>query len=307
MPRRAIATALFTCAIFAVAAGVLGSQEDWFRLRTSFKGTLLLSHSPEAPLLFPERDTATSFWRVRFEPEARLGTRFTLGAAYEQRIRVFSSASGAAGLGILPPDTPAPYRIRQLDWSSTTSDSSWRHEIDRAYLAVHLEDVELTSAVKPWAGAGRSLRRRGSLLAVHSARSGSRMEKGCRRDSRGLQAHHPFLARRSGSVRRKPGRVGLRRALSRIRGELDSSSSADTEPRRLFGITSSPPSAGRRSTESSCSARPRPCLRRLGAKIGGAEGGLRGSYRIPVANGILLFVEYHYWDSEPQFGDPSAF
>jgi hypothetical protein len=308
MPRRAIATALFACAIFAVAADVLGSQEDWFRLRTSFKGTLLLSHSPEAPLLFPERDTATSFWRVRFEPEARLGTRFTLGAAYEQRIRVFSSASGAAGLGILPPDTPAPYRIRQLDWSiSRSSGSSWRHEIDRAYLAAHLENVELTLG-RQAVGWGRGVLF--GAVDLFSPFTPLEADREWRRGVDAIRADFELSTRSSldvvGAFGESLDESAFAARLRGYRGSLDLELVGGYRARDVFfGVTSSAAVSGAEFHGELALFRAPEALPAGGL---GSEGRvalkvvLGGSHRIPVANGILLFVEYHY----SGFGAPSA-
>jgi hypothetical protein len=97
------------------------------------------------PELFPERDSATSFWRARFEPTVHVGSSLTVAMAYEQRLRAFTQEPGLAGGGILPGDTPAPFRIRQLDWAIREhSGLAWRHEIDRAYLAWKLPAANIT-------------------------------------------------------------------------------------------------------------------------------------------------------------------
>jgi hypothetical protein len=298
---RAIWISIF---VFAIASGPLLAQEGWFRLRTSFKGTLLVSRAPEAPLLFPERDSATSFWRIRFEPEARLGERFSLGAAYEQRIRVFSTASGAAGLGILPPDTPAPYRVTQLDWSiSSSTGSSWRHEIDRAYLAAHLERVELTVG-RQAIGWGRGVLF--GAVDLFSPFTPLEADREWRRGVDAIRADFKLTTRSSLDVVSAFGeRMDESAFAARFRGyrgEQDLELVAGYRARDVFvGVTSSAALGG---TEIHGEL----AFFRAPEALPGQEGRaapkavLGGSYRIPVANGILLFVEYHY----SGFGAPSA-
>ncbi len=118
-----------------------------FTMRFSLKGAALISQAPNAPMLYPERNAATSFWRLRFEPELRLfpaGPDVAIVAAYEQRLRV-SSASTELSAGILPSEAPAPYRLSPLDWQLARSQgSSWRHEIDRFSAVARLSRVTVT-------------------------------------------------------------------------------------------------------------------------------------------------------------------
>ena len=119
--------------------------EELLTFRTSLKASGLFSRAPDDPFLFPEQNSATSFWRLRVEPKVRVGTKVIIDAAYEQRLRVHSGAAGLVGAGVLPPDTPAPYRVRQLDWQIALSPSyAWRHEIDRASLGLHLPGADVT-------------------------------------------------------------------------------------------------------------------------------------------------------------------
>jgi hypothetical protein len=305
--RGALPTAVVACALLAVDARDLAAQ-DWFRLRTSFKGTLLLAHAPDAPLLFPERDTATSFWRVRFEPEARLGARFTLGAAYEQRIRVFSAASGAAGLAILPPDTPAPYRIRQLDWNiSSSSGSTWRHEIDRAYLAAHLARVELTVG-RQAVGWGRGVLF--GAVDLFSPFTPLEADREWRRGVDAVRADFKITTRSSldvvGAFGESLDESAFAARFRGYRGELDLEVAGGYRARDAFvGITSSSPVGGAEIHGELAFFRAPEALPAggLGSEDRNAlKAVLGGSYRIPVANGILLFVEYHY----SGFGAPSA-
>lgn len=284
----------------ALVADFAAAQEEPFRLRTSFKGTLLLSHAPDAPLLFPERDSATSFWRFRVEPQARLGGRFTLGAAYEQRVRVFSAAAGAAGLGILPPDTPAPYRVRQLDWSiSSTSGSSWRHEIDRAYIAAHLERVELTLG-RQAVGWGRGVLF--GAVDLFSPFTPLEADRESRRGVDAIRADFKLTTRSSLDAVAAFGEslddsaFGAR--FRGYRGELDIELVAGYRARDVFfGITSSVAVGGAEVHGELALFRAPESLPAggLGSEGRGALKAVAGtSYRVPVGNGVLLFVEYHY-------------
>jgi hypothetical protein len=284
----------------SLVAEALAAQEDGLRFRTSFKGTLLLSRSPEALEFFPERDSATSFWRLRVEPEARLGERFTLGAAYEHRIRVFSTASGAAALAILPPDTPAPYRIRQLDWSiSTTSGSSWRHEIDRGYLAAHLERVELTLG-RQAVGWGRGVLF--GAVDLFSPFTPLEADREWRRGVDAVRADVRLTDRSSldvvGAFGESLDESAFAARFRGYRGEADLEIAAGYRARdTFFGFTSSAAVGGAEIHGEIAFFR---APEELPAGGLGEEGRVAlkavagGSYRIPVANGILLFLEYHY-------------
>lgn len=305
MRRRAIPAAVFACVL---GAHPVLAQEEWFRLRTSLKGTLLLSHAPDAPELFPERDSATSFWRVRFEPEARLSDRFILGAAYEQRIRVFSTASGAAGLGILPPDTPAPYRLSQLDWSiSTTSGSTWRHEIDRAYLAAHLERVELTVG-RQAIGWGRGVLF--GAVDLFSPFTPLEADREWRRGVDAVRADVKLTTRFSldvvGAFGERTDESAFAARFRGYRGEQDVELVAGYRARDVFAGVTSSAALGGTEVHGELAYFLAPEALPAGGMGDEDRGALKavlgGSYRIPFANGILLFVEYHY----SGFGAPSA-
>jgi hypothetical protein len=290
-------------AAWSLAAGnplTVLATDNAFNVRTSFKGTLLISRAPDAPLLFPERDSATTFWRARFEPEARLGDRASLGAAYEQRFRVFSSASGAAGLGILPPDTPAPYRIVQLDWSiSQTEGFSWRHEIDRAYLALHSSRLELTFG-RQAVGWGRGVLF--GAVDLFSPFTPLEVDREWRRGVDAIRADFKLTSRASLDVVGAFGEtlddsafaarfrgyrgnmdlelVGGFRAQDVLAGITSSAAVGDAEVHgelAFFRAPESLPAGG------------------LGSEDRGAIKAVAGgSYRFALGNGIPLFIEYHY-------------
>ena len=107
-------------------------------VRGALKLTALGSRAPDDPRLYPDRSTGTAFSRFRLEVTGRPREDLAYEFAYEQRALATSHA-GAAGGGILPSVAPAPFRIRQLDWPLVEHGGrlSWRHEIDRALVAVH--------------------------------------------------------------------------------------------------------------------------------------------------------------------------
>lgn len=108
-----------------------GSQS--FDLDTALKGTLVMTHAPDDPLLYPEENSSSSLWRgrlgLKLQPIEPLHVEF----AYEHRITLVSEGAGGAGLLFLPSSARAPFRIRQLDWEIASSGDtySYRHEIDR--------------------------------------------------------------------------------------------------------------------------------------------------------------------------------
>lgn len=121
-------------------------EEHRLELSTSLKGSWLYSRYPVSSLaavMLPvsERDSALAFWRLRLMFAGRHGSRITSEIAYENRIRdVVNGAWQVAGSsGVLPSEASAPYRISQLDEPVTVRSNvfSHRHELDRAYVAVH--------------------------------------------------------------------------------------------------------------------------------------------------------------------------
>ena len=116
-----------------------------FAFRTSIKASALAARAPDAPLLFPERATAESLFRLRLEPEVRIGTKAVFTLAYEQRLRLTSGTTGIAAIAILPPQAATPYRIWALDWDvAESSGATWRHEIDRASVQLSMKRSDIT-------------------------------------------------------------------------------------------------------------------------------------------------------------------
>lgn len=284
----------------------LWTGEDGRRLelRTSLKASLLPWHAPDDPVLFPERDGAASLWRLRLEPELRASPALLMVAAYEQRLRVASTAQGLAGLGALPRDVPAPYRIRQLDWSiSAGGGHSWRHEIDRGFVALRLGRVDVTVG-RQAIGWGR-----GVLFGAVDLFAPFTPLEGDREWRRGVDAvkvdvglaerisfeavgafGRPFEPSPldnsvlAGRLRGYAGQVDLElvggwRAADVFAGLASSAAIGDAEAHGELAFFRAP--------------EPLPAGGQIGDRVA-IKGVAGGSYRFPLGKGLVTFLEYHY-------------
>lgn len=268
-------------------------------IRYSVKSSLLLSQLPDDQTLVPDRGSATGFWRVRVEPTLRVGQRITFDVAFEQRLRLFSSASGVAGGGALPAEAAAPFRVRQLDWRvASTSNAEWRAEIDRAAVHLHFAGADLTVG-RQAIGWGR-----GALFGAVDLFAPFTPLEADREWRRGVDAVR-------GDVK-----LGDRVSLDTV-GAFDETLRRSTFATRLRGY------AGKGDVEILGGYRAHDLFAGMtsSAAVGGIElhGELAvfhtdgvtgsidfadprsvvkavagGSYRLPVGNGVLLYAEYHY-------------
>lgn len=145
----AFALVLLTTPLLASAVEIFSDEEgeQSVSLDGAFKATSLLSYAPDDRLLFPERESAVGLFRFRLGLNAQLNEWINSEIAYEHRARIVSEDAGiSAGGGILPSEAEAPYRISQLDWQLAEHDStfSYRHELDRAFVALHPDWGEIT-------------------------------------------------------------------------------------------------------------------------------------------------------------------
>jgi hypothetical protein len=132
----------------AAAAALLAAappgEGETLELRPSLKSTALVQRDLGALPPGAERDAGAGLWRFRLEGTARPADAVELTAAWETRLRV-DSAGEAAGLGVLPPAAPAPFRLRQLDAALAEGPGlSWRHELDRGAAQARLGPVRAT-------------------------------------------------------------------------------------------------------------------------------------------------------------------
>lgn len=154
--RRVVAAIL---GLVAVATACLGqprgarARELWssddlehsLSLDSAFKTTWLLSHAPDDPLLFPERDTETGLLRLRLSLAGTFGPHVDSRVSYEHRARMQSDPGGLGAVALLPPTAPAPFRIRPVQATILDRPAVTHvHEVDRAWVALHLQPVELT-------------------------------------------------------------------------------------------------------------------------------------------------------------------
>ncbi len=292
----------------AAARELWADGERSLALRTSLKASALLSRAPDDPQLFPEQVSSASLWRLRIELEGRPGPSLTVAAAYEQRLRTFTPGEGAAGAAILPPEAPAPFRIGQLDWSIAQGTGlAWRHEIDRAFVALHLSRAEVTVG-RQAIGWGRGVLfgavdlfapftpleadrewRRGVDAVRADVRFGDRFSLDGVAALGETADASAFAARLRGYVGRVDGELVLgRRAGDLVAGGTTSMAVGDAELHgelAFFRAREALPAGGILGDD------------RLAAK---AVAG--GSYRFAVGNGITVVAEYHY----SSFGAASA-
>lgn len=110
------------------------------------KVTSLFSYAPDDPILYPSRRSAVGLARVRLGLDVRFSELAAAQLAYEHRMQLSSGSGGlSASAGVLPSFAAAPYLLAQLDWQLTADDRfSYRHEIDRAFVALRPKWGEVT-------------------------------------------------------------------------------------------------------------------------------------------------------------------
>lgn len=282
-----------------LSAQTQGEDEQTFTLRYSFKSSVLLSQLPDDPALFPDRSAATGFWRFRIEPAVRIGGESSFDFAFEQRVLVFSSASNSAGVGVLPSNGVAPFRIRQLDWSLASSpNAEWRGEIDRAAVHLQVASAELTVG-RQAIGWGRGVLfgavdlfapftpleadrewRRGVDAVRADVKLADRVSLDTVAAFGDTLAHSALVTRLRGySGKADVEILGGARARDLFAGVTSSAAVGDVELHGELAWFRTPPTQG-----SAIFADARSILK---AVIG-------GSYRLPLGNGVPLYVEYHY-------------
>jgi hypothetical protein len=280
--------------------GAADVQSGPVSVRWSLKGGALFSGQPDVPALFAEGASATAFGRARVEPTIRLGDDASFEMAYEQRARISSSAQTGLVTGALPPVTPAPYRLAQLDWQiAAGAQGFWRQEIDRAALRWRASALTVTagrqavgwgrgvvfSAVDLFAPfspleADREWRRGVDALSA-STRLGARASLD------GVAAFGRHLASDSAVAVRVRGyagdvdveAVGGRRGRDVFGGLASSAAVGAAEVHGELAVFGTPAVAG-----STSFADPRTIVKAVAG----------GSARAPVGSGLLVYVEYHY-------------
>lgn len=309
-PRRAPALALLAAlAVLAPRAAhartLFEEGEMQLELRSAFKSSLLLLFPPDDPVLHPASPAGAGFFRLRFDLTANLTEYLTASVAYEHRARAASVAGAASST--LPPIAPAPFRLTQGDWVVVNDAPSYlhQHEIDRAYVTLHLPFLELTVG-RQAIGLGRGVVF--SAVDVFAPFSPTEVDREWRRgvDAVRAELRIPEVSELSADVIVAFGEVG--------RGRLESVA-ALARLRVLLGDVDGAVMVGRRGDDEMVGAL-------LSATIGDAEvhaegalfgtdgrgvdGGflgtdgvvlkavLGGSYVIDVGTGLRVALEYHY-------------
>ena len=275
-------------------------------LRMALKSSVLLSQLPDDELLFPDRGSATGFWRFRIEPTLRWGEQASFDFAFEQRLRLFSSASGLAGASVLPPDAPAPYRIRQLDWLFASSPhAEWRGEIDRAAVRLHHSRTDLTVG-RQAIGWGRGVLF--GAVDLFSPFSPLEADREWRRGVDAIRADVKLGDRVSldsvGAFADTIDRSAFATRLRGYAGKADIELLAGSRAHDGFAGVTSSAAVGDIELHGELAlfltpAVPGSVVFADAQSIVKAVAG--GSYRLPVGNGVLLYGEYHY----SGFGAPS--
>ncbi|MBZ5556251.1 MAG: hypothetical protein LAO77_03145 [Acidobacteriia bacterium] len=256
-----------------------------FALRSSLKSSVLLSQLPDDPFLFPDRGSATGFWRFRLEPSGRVNDIVTVEGAFEQRFLVFSTTSTGVGAGVLPAEAAAPYRLRQLDWSvASSANADWRAEIDRAAVHVRLPRANVTIG-RQAIGWGR-----GVLFGAVDLFAPFTPLEADREWRRGVDAVRADV--------KLADRVSLD-AVGAFGDSLDRSVAA-ARLRGYAGTADVEVMAGKRASDAFAGATSSIAIgdvevhgeaARFGDVMKAVAG---GSYRFPLGHGLLTFVEYHY-------------
>jgi hypothetical protein len=120
-------------------------------LRITGKMTSLTSNLPDDPLLFSEDWSQTALARLRLGLEIEHSDTMNSEFAYEQRARWTSTGAGIGAVGgFLPSEARVPFRLASLDWEIAGDDDfAWRHDIDRALVALHPQPPKEDTPANP--------------------------------------------------------------------------------------------------------------------------------------------------------------
>lgn len=281
--------------------------EGEFRLelRSAFKGSFLLLFPPDDPIVHPESPAGAGSFRLRFDLSANLTEYFTAAVAYEHRAR--AASAGGGGSSTLPLVAPAPWRLTQGDWVIVDDSPGYlhQHEIDRAYVALHLPFLELTAG-RQAIGLGRGVLF--SAVDIFAPFSPTEVDREWRR---GVDAVHaelriPEVSELSADVIVALGDFSADRlqtfvALGRLRvllGDVDASVMLGRRGEdNMVGVTAS-------ATIGDAEVHAEGAL--FGTDGRGIDGGFLGTDRVvakallggstmfDVGTGLRLVLEYHY-------------
>jgi len=291
----------------AVAATALELWTDetgdrYVNLSTTVKGTSLSAWNPDEPLLYGDDRTETGLFRLRLGVETRFSERVNAELAYEHRMQWTSTDAGAGrGIGAIPTLGEAPYRVTQLDWQVTEDGNRffWRHEIDRALVAIHPGWGEITLG-RQAIGLGRGVMF--GAVDVFAPFSPTEVDREWRRGVDGLRVEYHTSPTSSVEFLSAFGESWDESAmLARVRGYI-----GDFDGSLIIGKRADDFMAGGVLSAILGDAEGHIELALFNTPESQADGGLfgkddlvlkavlGGSYTFSIGNGLTLVGEYHY-------------
>lgn len=294
-----MAAGLVWCVLTAADASAQAAPDQASRrldVRWSFKGTGVLT-----------RPSQLGFLRLRAEPTVRLTGRTALEFAYEHRLRTATGGDAPAGLPLLPSEAPPPYRVTPLDWQVTAGTyAAWHHEIDRAVLRTSVSDGRL-SIGRQAIGWGRGVVF--GAVDLFAPFSPFEVDREWRRGTDALRLDLPLSQLSSADLvaafAERADRSAYAGRLRGYAGTVDVEVVGGWRAGDVFGGATTSFVAGQAEVHAEAA------LFRTAAVVGStvfdaersvAKIVVGGSSRLPVGDGLLVYVEYHY----SGFGAPSA-
>lgn len=289
-----VALAVLTIGAASAAAQDAEAESPSLTVRTSIKATGLLSRSPDAPAFSPERTAGESMLRLRVEPEIRASGNTTFSLAYEQRLYYASAPSlGIGVIGILPSEPATPFRLEPLVWRVTESTrGTWRHEIDRANVQVHLRRADLTLG-RQAIGWGRGVMF--TSIDLFAPFSPLEVDREWRSGVDAARADIKLTDRSSidlvGAFGDTLDRSAFAARARGYAGTVDVEVAGGRRGQDLFAGVTSSAAVGDAEVHGEAAAFRVPFGRDHDVVWKAVVG---GSYRVPIGAGILAYAEYHY-------------
>jgi len=286
--------AVLTMRTASAAAQDIQAESPSLTVRTSIKATGLLSRSPHAPDLFPERTAGESMLRLRIEPEIRASGNTTFSVAYEQRLHYASApAVGIGVIGILPSEVATPFRMEPLVWRvNESAKGTWRHEIDRANAQVRLRRADLTFG-RQAIGWGRGVMF--TAIDLFAPFSPLEVDREWRSGVDAVRADIKLTDRSSidlvGAFGDTLDRSAFAARARGYAGDVDVEIAVGRRGQDLFGGLTSSAAIGDAEVHGEAAAFRVPSGFDHDVVWKVVVG---GSYRFPIGAGILAYAEYHY-------------
>jgi hypothetical protein len=289
-----------------VAWGLEGraeARELWdgrLQLRTTLKSTLLLSSYARDRTLFPEPGGGQELFRLRHDVVAAPSEELGAGFSWETRASV-AAPPGVAASGILPSEAPPSFRIRSIDEPIAINDGfRWRHEVDRAFLVWRPPRTEVTIG-RQAIGWGRGVLF--GAVDLFAPFSPLEADRAWRRGVDAMRAEVRLGERASVDAAAALGHDGdpedsiFAARLRGYLGEVDGELLLGWRAADLFAGLTSSADVGGGEVHGELALFRTPAANRdplLANDRLVAKAVLGASYRLPLGNGLPVFVEYHY-------------